>query len=162
MDGEFKTKKELINDVENESEGDENMTTKMNHLMHSDTMILVVALFLMIVVGLVFRSLCMRLASKNSRKKQLRGGLKQLGENMNHVTRAMSNDLEVPNSPFSVIRTYSNNGGKGKGESPGCVRGEQIDSLRVMAFSNSFKEGVESTKVPSVVIEMNQHTKTER
>ena len=61
--------------------------TKMHHLMHSDTIIVVVSLIVMIVVGLVFRSLCMKLTSINQRKKRLRGGLKQIAEHMNYVTR---------------------------------------------------------------------------
>ena len=61
--------------------------TKMHHLMHSDTIIVVVSLIVMIVVGLVFRSLCMKLTSINQRKKKLRGGLKQIAEHMNYVTR---------------------------------------------------------------------------
>ena len=39
---------------------------KMMHLMHSDTMIVVIALIVMIILGLVFRSCCLRLVIKNS------------------------------------------------------------------------------------------------
>ena len=38
----------------------EDASTKMMHLMHSDTMVVVVALIVMICVGLLFRSLCLR------------------------------------------------------------------------------------------------------
>ena len=38
----------------------EDASTKMMHLMHSDTMTVVIALIVMICVGLLFRSLCLR------------------------------------------------------------------------------------------------------
>ena len=55
--------------------------------MHSDTIIVVFSLVVMIMVGLVFRSLCMKLTSINQRKERVRGGLKQIAESMNYVTR---------------------------------------------------------------------------
>merc|ERR1719412_131607 len=113
--------------------------------MHSDTIIVVVSLFVMIVLGLVFRKCCMKLSTVNSRKKRIQGGLRQIGEHMNYVTRSMSNDLELPDSPRQVIRTYSNYGKRGEeGEegnspsSPGSPRrGQHTNSLLVQAISNS-------------------------
>ena len=61
--------------------------TKMHHLMHSDTLIVVVSLLVMIILGLVFRSLCLKLSSVNQRKERMRGGLKQIAEHMNYVTK---------------------------------------------------------------------------
>lgn len=58
--------------------------------MHSDTIIVVVSLFVMIVLGLVFRKCCMKLSTVNSRKKRIQGGLRQIGEHMNYVTRYFS------------------------------------------------------------------------
>ena len=66
---------------------EDDAATKMHHLMHSDTIIVVVSLVVMIVVGLVFRSLCMKLTNINKRKQRVRGGLKQIAESMNYVTR---------------------------------------------------------------------------
>merc|ERR1711997_1200877 len=71
--------------------------------MYSDTLIVVISLIIMIIVGLVFRTCCLKLT-----KQRVSGGLRQLADHMNHVTRSMSNDLESPDSPKSVIRTYSN------------------------------------------------------
>ena len=69
---------DIVNDV-NES--------KMKHMMDSDTIIVIVSMMAMIVLGLVFRSLFMKLTSINQRKNRLRGGLKQIAEHMNYVTR---------------------------------------------------------------------------
>ena len=66
---------------------EDDAATKMHHLMHSDTIIVVFSLVVMIMVGLVFRSLCMKLTSINQRKERVRGGLKQIAESMNYVTR---------------------------------------------------------------------------
>ena len=66
---------------------EDDAATKMHHLMHSDTIIVVFSLVVMIMVGLVFRSLCMKLTSINQRKERVRGGLKQMAESMNYVTR---------------------------------------------------------------------------
>ena len=70
---------------------EDDAATKMHHLMHSDTIIVVFSLVVMIMVGLVFRSLCMKLTSINQRKERVRGGLKQIAESMNYVTRYYSN-----------------------------------------------------------------------
>jgi len=133
----------------------EDASTKMMHLIHSDTMTVVVALVVMIIVGLVFRSLCLRLTRDKSRKERMRGGLKALADHMHSVTRAMSNDLEQPHdSPRAVMRTYSNYGrGKagaaateeaarvehgaasGGGKHPN-FRTMSRENLRVQAFSN--------------------------
>jgi len=86
------------------------MDEKIDHLMHSDTMILVGGLLAMIVLGLVFRSLCVRLTRENTRKKLVRESLKQIAIHMDMVTLSMSNNLELPNSPKTVIRTYSGRG----------------------------------------------------
>ena len=66
---------------------EDDAATKMHHLMHSDTIIVVISLVVMIVLALLFRSLCMKLASINERKERVRGGLKQMAESMNYVTR---------------------------------------------------------------------------
>ena len=66
---------------------EDDAATKMHHLMHSDTIIVVVSLVVMIVLGLAFRSLCLKLTSINQRKNRVRGGLKQIAEHMNYVTR---------------------------------------------------------------------------
>ena len=66
---------------------EDNAASKMHHLMHSDTPIVVGSLVFMIILGLVFRSLCMKLTSVNQRKERMRGGLKQIAEHMNYVTR---------------------------------------------------------------------------
>ena len=66
---------------------EDDASTKMHHLMHSDTIIVVFSLVVMIMVGLVFRSLCMKLTSINQRKERVRGGLKQIAESMDYVTR---------------------------------------------------------------------------
>jgi len=139
------------------SEGD--AATKMHHLMHSDTIIVVVSLVVMIVVGLAFRSLCMKLTSVNQRKQRMRGGLKQIAEHMNYVTRSMSNDLELPDSPRAVIRTYSNYSRKGIGDtspSPPQRGAEHNNSLRVHAITNSLSKegGKEMSVTQSVTIPM--------
>lgn len=123
----------------------EDANTRMNHLMHSDTMIVIIALISMIVLALIFRSLCMRLTSQNRRKEQMRGGLKALADHMNVVTRSMSNELEQEHSAArAVMRTYSNYGRmkppttNGDEHSDKPVSSLQSrDSLRVQAFSNS-------------------------
>jgi len=126
----------------------EDANTKMMHLIHSDTMTVVVALVVMIIVGLVFRSLCLRLTRDKSRKERMRGGLRALADHMHSVTRAMSNDLEQPHdSPRAVMRTYSNYGrGAGAAEEEGGqvehggrhpnFRTMSRENLRVQAFSN--------------------------
>merc|ERR1712186_230257 len=86
----------------------DDMPTKIHHLMYSDTLIVVISLIIMIIVGLVFRTCCLKLTSCNQRKERVRGGLRQLADHMHHVTRSMANDLELPDSPKTVIRTYSN------------------------------------------------------
>merc|ERR1711881_445795 len=104
--------------------------------MYSDTLIVVISLIIMIIVGLVFRTCCLKLA-----KQRVRGGLRQLADHMNHVTRSMSNDLESSDSPKSVIRTYSN-----AARREGSVRHHpQQDnrSLRVLAINNNYKAGEE-------------------
>jgi len=153
----------LLNSWKEEEEilRDKDMTTKMDHLMHSDTMILVVGLLVMIIVGLVFRTLCLRLSNKNSRKERMRGGLKLLGENMNYVTRAMSNDLDLPNSPKTVMRTYSNYGRtenvKSDIESPAPIRREEFDSIRMQAFSNNLRQ-----ECPSISLQVSELDRAER
>jgi len=121
---------------------EDDAATKMHHLMHSDTIIVVLSLVVMIVVGLAFRSLCMKLASVNQRKERMRGGLRQIAEHMNYVTRSMSNDLELPDSPRAVIRTYSNYSRRGLEDTSPPHRGAQhSDSLRVHAITNSLSKG---------------------
>jgi len=121
---------------------EDDAATKMHHLMHSDTIIVVVSLVVMIIVGLVFRSLCMKLASINERKERVRGGLKQIAESMHYVTRSMSNDLELPDSPRAVIRTYSKYKGKDEeASSSPPKRGDQhSNSLRVHAMNNNLNK----------------------
>merc|ERR1712008_158349 len=141
--------------VEHDMYEGEDAGTKMMHLMHSDTMTVVIALIVMICVGLLFRSLCLRLTRDKTRKERIRGGLKALADHMNSVTRSMSNDPN-PDSPRAVMRTYSSYG-RAK---PGAVVEEAVDisthkgkyptvrtisreNLRVQAFSNILsKEGV--------------------
>merc|ERR1712083_979843 len=112
--------------------------------MHSDTIIVVVSLFVMIVLGLVFRKCCMKLSTVNSRKKRIQGGLRQIGEHMNYVTRSMSNDLELPDSPRQVIRTYSKYSKKGADEetspSPPRRGEDHTNSLRVAAINNNLSK----------------------
>jgi len=115
---------------------EDDAATKMHHLMHSDTIIVVFSLVVMIMVGLVFRSLCMKLTSINQRKERVRGGLKQIAESMNYVTRSMSNDLYIPDSPRSVIRTYSNYNRRGTDEQTAPSQ-ENTDNLRVVAINNN-------------------------
>ena len=66
---------------------EDDAATKMHHLMHSDTIIVVISLVVMIILGLVFRSIFMKLSSINERKERVRGGLKQMAESMSYVTR---------------------------------------------------------------------------
>jgi len=117
---------------------EDDAATKMHHLMHSDTIIVVISLVVMILLGLVFRSLCMKLASINQRKERVRGGLKQIAEHMNYVTRSMSNDLELPDSPRAVIRTYSNR--KGMDDTSPRRGEEHSNSLRVHAINNNLRK----------------------
>jgi len=152
----------------------EDASAKMHHLMHSDTIIVVVSLFVMIVLGLVFRKCCMKLSTVNSRKKRIQGGLRQIGEHMNYVTRSMSNDLELPDSPRQVIRTYSNYGKRGEegeeGNSPGSSpgqprRGQHTNSLLVQAISNSAsKEEMELATISRALdrIDLESQSRAER
>lgn len=106
---------------------------KMMHLMHSDTMIVVIALIVMIILGLVFRSCCLRMTSTKARKERVRGGLKALADHMNSVTKAMSNDLEDhPDSPRAVMRTYSNYGRTKPADQEAC------EGVSVVSSSPSF------------------------
>jgi len=114
------------------------MDEKIDHLMHSDTMILVGGLLAMIVLGLVFRSLCVRLTRENTRKKLVRESLKQIAIHMDMVTLSMSNNLELPNSPKTVIRTYSGRGRLADTE-PDYSK-EKRDSLKEIEFSDNLKE----------------------
>jgi len=153
------------NSSENHSEDD--ISSKMDHLMHSDTMILVAGLVVMIFVGLASRSICVRLTSKNQRKKLMRGGLKEMARHMDHVTRAMSNDLELPDSPKTVIRTYSNYGGKGQSATNVSEKTAPTrNSLRVQAFTNSLRHESENREIdtsgPNFSIEMRNINKEER
>merc|ERR1719466_361761 len=120
---------------------EDDAATKMHHLMHSDTIIVVFSLVVMIMVGLVFRSLCMKLTSINQRKERVRGGLKQIAESMDYVTRSMSNDLYIADSPRSVIRTYSNYNRRGTDQqtspSPSRRGEENADNMRVVAINNN-------------------------
>lgn len=91
---------------------DESIKTQLEKLIHSDTLILILALFVMIIVALIFRSLCLKLTVIQERKKKMRGGIRQIATHMDLVTKSMSNDLFIPDSPQSVIRTYSKYNGK--------------------------------------------------
>merc|ERR1719211_866818 len=109
--------------------------------MYSDTLIVVISLIIMIIVGLVFRTCCLKLTKQRVSKQRVRGGLRQLADHMNHVTRSMSNDLESPDSPKSVIRTYSN-----AARREGSVRQHPHQentarSLRMLAINNNVKGG---------------------
>jgi len=153
MESEISEAVDVSSDIPVDAVGDENdayhdfseddAATKMHHLMHSDTLIVVVSLVVMIILGLVFRSLCLKLSSVNQRKERMRGGLKQIAEHMNYVTKSMSNDLELPDSPRAVIRTYSNYSRRGPEDtSPSTPqRGDQhSNSLRVHAMNNNLSK----------------------
>merc|ERR550525_563225 len=105
--------------------------------MYSDTLIVVISLIIMIIVGLVFRTCCLKLAKQRLSKQRVRGGLRQLADHMNHVTRSMSNDLD---SPKSVIRTYSN-AARREGSVRQHPHQENARSLRVLAINNNYKGG---------------------
>merc|ERR1719361_1105043 len=62
--------------------------------MYSDTLIVVISLIIMIIVGLVFRSCCLKLTQQRLTKQRVRGGLRQLADHMNHVTRSLSQTWE--------------------------------------------------------------------
>ena len=88
--------KAVLDEVQEDHESsDGEKESKMHHLMHSDTIIVVLSLVVMIVLALVFRSLCMKLASINQRKERMRGGLKQMAESMNYVTRWVDNKWKI-------------------------------------------------------------------
>ena len=97
MESEISEAVDVSSDIPVDAVGDEydayhdfsedDAATKMHHLMHSDTLIVVVSLVVMIILGLVFRSLCLKLSSVNQRKERMRGGLKQIAEHMNYVTK---------------------------------------------------------------------------
>jgi hypothetical protein len=142
----------------------EDANTRMTHLMHSDTMIVVAALIAMIVLGLIFRSLCMRLTSKNNRKERIRGGLRAMAENMHVVTKSMCNDLEQEDAAKTVMRTSSNYGRTRPGEkkegdvTPSPVRHPDRENWRVQAFSSILAKeevsrpglvSIEMTEVPA-------------
>merc|ERR1719225_1545704 len=46
--------------------------------MYSDTLIVVISLIIMIIVGLVFRTCCLKLAKQRVSKQRVRGVLRQL------------------------------------------------------------------------------------
>merc|ERR550532_564663 len=112
--------------------------------MYSDTLIVVISLIIMIIVGLVFRTCCLKLS-----KQRVRGGLRQLADHMNHVTKSMSNDLESPDSPKSVIRTYSN-----AARREGSVRHHpaQARSLRMLAINNNCKEAEQEMEMSDIQV----------
>merc|ERR1719323_1616627 len=83
---------------------------------------------------------CMKLTSCNQRKERMRGGLKQLADHMHHVTRSMSNDLELPNSPKTVIRTYSN-AARGSPGSPGSPCMSPSGALNINNSSGGNSKG---------------------
>jgi len=150
----------------------DDMPTKIHHLMYSDTLIVVISLVIMIIVGLVFRTLCMKLTSCNQRKERMRGGLRALADHMNHVTRSMSDDLELPDSPKTVIRTYSNAARTTGGGGP-PTRGEQQqqhNSLFLMAINNNMaeannnnsKEEIEMSSRSTVKIEIHNDERNSR
>merc|ERR1719187_2687692 len=96
--------------------------------MHSDTIIVVVSLFVMIVLGLVFRKCCMKLSTVNSRKKRIQGGLRQIGEHSNYGKRG--EEGEEGNSPGSP---------GSPGSSPGQPRrGQHTNSLLVQASQSEY------------------------
>merc|ERR1712045_382869 len=105
----------------------DDMPTKIHHLMYSDTLIVVISLIIMIIVGLVFRTCCLKLTSCNQRKERVRGGLRQLADHMHHVTRSMANDLE--------LQQHQHN-----------------NSLLVLAINNSI--GINSSKETEAGVEM--------
>lgn len=97
-----------MNDSTNYSVKDEEVNEdKLGKLIYSDTLILIVSLVVMIIVALILRSLCLKLTVIKERKSKMRGGIRQIATHMDLVTKSMSNDLFIPDSPQSVIRTYS-------------------------------------------------------
>merc|ERR1719400_1106447 len=114
--------------------------------MYSDTLIVVISLIIMIIVGLVFRTCCLKLTKQRMSKQRVRGGLRQLADHMNHVTKSMSNDLE---SPESVIRTYSN-----AARREGSVRHHpaQARSLRMLAINNNYKEAEQEMEMSDIQV----------
>lgn len=142
----------------------DDMPTKIHHLMYSDTLIVVISLIIMIILGLVFRTLCIKLTSLNQRKERMRGGLKALADHMNHVTKSMSDDLELPDSPKTVIRTYSN---AARGTGPPTRGEQQHNSLFLMAINNNMadnssnKEEIEMNS-QSVKIEIHNDERNSR
>ncbi len=88
---------------------------------------------------------------------------------MNHC-RSMSDDLELPDSPKTVIRTYSNAArttGVGGGGPP--TRGEQHNSLFLMAVNNNMaesnnnnKEEIEMSSRSTVKIEIHNDERNSR
>jgi len=135
----------------------DDMPTKIHHLMYSDTLIVVISLIIMIIVGLVFRKCCMKLTSCNQRKKRVRGGLKQLADHMNHVTRSMSNDLELPDSPKTVIRTYSN-AARGS-QPPSTHSNNNNNNLFKMAINNNVNSKEEfELKDRSLTVDIEIHS----
>merc|ERR1739848_652844 len=120
--------------------------------MYSDTLIVVISLIIMIIVGLVFRTCCLKLTKQRVSKERVRGGLRQLADHMHHVTRSMANDLELPDSPKTVIRTYSN-AARGPGSAPPALQQHQHNnSLLVLAINNNI--GTNSSKETEAGVEM--------
>merc|ERR1712106_361608 len=74
----------------------------------------------------------------------MREGLKQIAGHMDMVTRSMSDDLELPNSPKTVMRTYSRR--SSTGEMLPEFNKEKRDSLRELAFSNNLKTEMEQVE----------------
>ena len=127
-----------IIEFEDEHSKDEG-ESKMMHMMHSDTITVVLSLVVMIALGLVFRSICNKVTSINERKARVRGGLKRMAESMNYVTRSMSNDLVLPNCPKAVMRTYSNMNRKSGGD--GSQKGDMpTKSMRKQAINNNLTQ----------------------
>ena len=77
-------------------------------------------------VGLLFRSLCLRLTRDKTCRGRIRGGLKALAGHMNSVTRSMSNDPN-PDLSRAVMRTYSSYGRS----KPGGGGGDQLPQGQV-------------------------------
>merc|ERR1712106_898565 len=74
----------------------------------------------------------------------MREGLKQIAGHMDMVTRSMSDDLELPNSPKKVMRTYSRR--SSTGDMLPEFNKEKRDSLRELAFTNNLKTEMEQVE----------------
>ena len=72
---------------ENVDSDDDVEVDRLSKLIHSDTMILIGSLLVMILLGLILRSCFLKLARLRERKKRMRGGIRQIATHMDLVTK---------------------------------------------------------------------------